>query len=190
MDPARNAANQAIDLANIARQCAVAHKSPVSAPPIPTAKPPLAPSQDFQNLKHSVYFDFNSNVLTAAERERLDPVIAQISRMAKNFKFFVVLTAYCDAPGTAETNQALAIRRAEVVRFYLTRPETGIIPDRVVIVAMGNGPATSEAGAPGKNREWRRVDLRISMTPPEEATQQQPAPESPPQPPPLPVPHH
>ncbi len=171
VEAARSTALHASDLADVARKCAIARKSPVPSAPPPSAKPHLGPGADFVNMKHSVYFDFNSNVLTADERARLDPIVEKIKAQAKNFKFFIVLAAYCDAPGNADDNLELARRRARVVAYYLTRPETGIDRDRVVFAAYGNGPATQEEGRSGANREWRRVDILISETLPDSVMQ-------------------
>jgi len=181
VDAARAAAEQAIDLANLARGCAIAHNQPAPPPPAPATKPELRLAQDFLDMKHSVFFDFNSNVLTAEERARLDPIVERIGKMAQNHKFFVVLVAFCDGPGTTEVNQALAMRRAQVVRYYLTRPGTGIDRDRILIVAMGNGPATNEGESNAQNREWRRVVIAISTGVPQEAVPQQEGGEQPPE---------
>ena len=138
VDEARMAAEQAIDLANLARNCAIASRQPPAPPPGPITPVTVGPSDKLKNFEYSVYFDFNSNVISPVESHRLDDAVAYLSKMAKQHKFFIVLTAYCDLPGSTEDNVMLSQRRAQVVRYYLDQNGPGLLAERIFIQAMGS----------------------------------------------------
>ncbi|OJT96081.1 MAG: hypothetical protein BGN82_05210 [Alphaproteobacteria bacterium 65-7] len=84
---------------------------PAPPPPAPVAAPAPAPapapSTDF-----TVYFDFDSWTLKAEQLKVLDQVIATARNGGQSN---IVVVGHTDTSGSAEYNQALSVRRANVV---------------------------------------------------------------------------
>lgn len=81
---------------------------PAPPPPAPVAPAPApAPSNDF-----TVYFDFDSWTLKAEQLKVLDQVIATARSGGQSN---IVIVGHTDTSGSAEYNQALSVRRANVV---------------------------------------------------------------------------
>lgn len=156
-DQAAFVADQTINLAELAKKCAVARRAHGDDATI-AAGPPEA----LKNFKASIFFDYNSNVIKPDERAKLDTAIAFLNGMAKEHKFYVLLSGYCDPPGTVDDNLELARRRSLVTRFYLTNH--GISRSRVYMQALGRGPAARDIDsklARKKNADWRRVEITV-----------------------------
>jgi outer membrane protein OmpA-like peptidoglycan-associated protein len=146
-DQAAKAADQTVALADFAKKCAMAHSTPVAAAVTEQAG---GPPDELKNFKTSIYFDFSSNSIKPAEREKLDKALAYLNAMYANHKFYVVLTAYTDPPGTEDENMALAQRRALVTRFYLTT--NGFPAAHVFMQALDGHPAGFVASATPKDK--------------------------------------
>jgi OOP family OmpA-OmpF porin len=89
---------------------------PVSAPisaPVPAPAPAPAPSSDF-----TVYFDFDSWTLKAEQLTVLDSVIAAARTGGQTN---ITIVGHTDTSGSADYNQALSVKRANVVVEALTR---------------------------------------------------------------------
>lgn len=163
-DQAGVVATQTGKLAELAKKCAIARKSQPTQPVVEEVVP-----DELKNFKASVYFDYNSNTIRVGEREKLDKAIEYLRKMSKDHKFYLLLTSYCDAPGTPGANADLAKRRALVTRFVLS--ENGLSKNRIYMQALGSKPATSATGegktvSRKKDQEWRRVDITVLFTRP------------------------
>jgi OOP family OmpA-OmpF porin len=104
---AAQACKSALD-GSLVRLETVARPAPPPPPPAPVAPAPApAPSNDF-----TVYFDFDSWTLKAEQLKVLDQVIATARSGGQSN---IVIVGHTDTSGSAEYNQALSVRRANVV---------------------------------------------------------------------------
>jgi len=164
---ATNAANKTVELANMARNCAAAKKAYKASEPVNEGPP-----QALKEFKHSVFFDYNSNVITPTERKKLDQAVEFLKSMVKTNKFYILISAYTDIPGSAEANLDLARRRALVTHFFLV--QNGVPGNLIFMRAWGQEPAMrargelSSSGGKGKqDPQWRRVDVTVSFENPQ-----------------------
>jgi peptidoglycan-associated lipoprotein len=80
----------------------------------------------------TVHFDFDSSVVKASERPRVDAVAAALkSDMAAK----LMIEGHCDERGTEEYNRALGERRALALRESLAA--LGVDPSRVRTISFG-----------------------------------------------------
>jgi|SRR5215471_2829588 len=120
---------------------------PVAAnpPPPPPPPPPV----------YTVYFDYNSSLLTPAGREI-------IRLAADSYKAGtpsnVQVTGYADPSGPAGYNQRLSLKRASVVSATLV--EDGVPRSSLTVSGAGE---TSSGADPGQDR---RVDINLGGPPP------------------------
>ena len=121
---------------------------PVAASPPPPAPPPPPPV-------YTVYFDYNSSLLTPSGREIIR--LAADSYKSGN-PASVQVTGYASPPGTARYNQRLSLKRASVVAATLV--EDGV--PRSSLTVSGDGE-TSGGGSPGQDQ---RVDVTLGGPPP------------------------
>src|SRR5215470_11746064 len=109
-------------------------------PPPPPPPPPV----------YTVYFDYNSSLLTPSGREIIR--LAADSYKSGN-PASVQVTGYASPPGTAHYNQRLSLKRASVVAATLV--EDGV--QRSSLTVSGDGE-TSRGGSPGQDQ---RVDVTL-----------------------------
>lgn len=96
-----------VRLENAARPAPPPPSAPVSAPVPAPAPAPAAQSNDF-----TVYFDFDSWTLKAEQLTVLDQVIATARTGGQSN---INIVGHTDTSGTSEYNQALSVKRANVV---------------------------------------------------------------------------
>jgi peptidoglycan-associated lipoprotein len=117
--------------------------------------------QDAQTLKaDTVYFDFDSSVLKAAEKAK---VAAVADYLKANSAAAVKVEGNCDERGTEEYNRSLGERRALAVREELIN--LGIDPTRVDTISYGK----DKPAVPGHDESaWKqnRRDDFVVLTPP------------------------
>ena len=119
----------------------------VAANPPPPAPPPPPPV-------YTVYFDYNSSLLTPSGREIIR--LAAESYKSGN-PASVQVTGYASPPGTARYNQRLSLKRASVVAATLV--EDGV--PRSSLTVSGDGE-TSSGGGRGQDQ---RVDVMVGGPP-------------------------
>jgi OOP family OmpA-OmpF porin len=119
----------------------------VAANPPPPAPPPPPPV-------YTVYFDYNSSLLTPSGREIIK--LAADSYKSGN-PASVQVTGYASPPGTARYNQRLSLKRASVVAATLV--EDGV--PRSSLTVSGDGE-TSSGGGRGQDQ---RVDVMVGGPP-------------------------
>ena len=144
---------------------------PIAREPNPFGNPNEHPSnpheshqgwiEDAQALKtDTVYFDFDSSVLKAAEK----PKVAAVADYLKaNSAAAVKVEGNCDERGTEEYNRSLGERRALAVREELIR--LGVDPTRADTISYGK----DKPAIPGHDESaWKqnRRDDFIVLTPP------------------------
>lgn len=113
----------------------------------------------------NVYFNFDSDVLTPAAKEKLDKVVG-ILENAKNVNS-VDIVGYADQLGNYNYNKRLSNRRAKAVRSYIE--SRGYFNTRnVEVVGLGSGqPVTNCGGLVGHSLKaclWRdrRVEIQLN----------------------------
>jgi OmpA-OmpF porin, OOP family len=122
--------------------------NPPPPPPVAANPPPPPPPV------YSVYFDYNSSLLTPSGREIIR--LAADSYKSGN-PAFVQVPGYASPPGTARYNQRLSLKRASVVGATLV--EEGV-PRRLLTVS-GDGE-TSSGRSPGQDQ---RVEVTLGGSP-------------------------
>ena len=150
---------------------AIRFGEPVPAQPTPFSAPIVAPSnsreshqgwiEDPQALKaDTVYFDFDSSVLKAAEK----PKVAAVADYLKaNSAAAVKVEGNCDERGTEEYNRSLGERRALAVREELIR--LGVDPTRVDTISYGKDKPAVTGSDEAAWKQNRRDDF-VVLTPP------------------------
>ena len=129
----------------------VAPVAPVAPPPPVAAMP--APSNDF-----TVYFDFDSWTLTAEDLTVITNVI-NIARAGGQSRITVV--GHTDTVGSADFNQRLSVRRANVVVEALV--DMGA--RRAAIQASGVGKTDLAVQTPDQTREAKNRRTVIDLAP-------------------------
>jgi len=119
----------------------------VAANPPPPAPPPPPPV-------YTVYFDYNSSLLTPSGREIIK--LAADSYKSGN-PASVQVTGYASPPGTARYNQRLSLKRASVVAATLV--EDGV--PRSSLTVSGDGEISSGGG----RGQDQRVDVMVGGPP-------------------------
>jgi len=92
----------------------------------------LLESKAAEIVLETVYFDFDSYVLSPVAREALTKDAEQLK---KNAAVKVQVEGHCDERGSDEYNLALGEKRAKAARDYLV--SLGIAPDRLSIISYG-----------------------------------------------------
>jgi outer membrane protein OmpA-like peptidoglycan-associated protein len=111
------------------------------------------------------FFDSGKSDLDTAARLTLDSVLLQYGRYKKNG--IVRITAHTDADGSAEINEALALRRAESVEKWLLLHQ---VPAKAIVSINTFGERQplssndSEAGRRMNRRATIEVDRLVPMT--------------------------
>jgi outer membrane protein OmpA-like peptidoglycan-associated protein len=108
------------------------------------------------SFDRTVNFAFNSAELSAEARKELDAVAETLQRPNVS-KLDIVISGHTDAVGTAEYNQALSQRRAEVARQYLIT-QHGIDGNR--LIAKGHGKTELLLPSEPTNELNRRVQFQ------------------------------
>jgi len=125
-------------------------QQPPPPPPVAANPPPPPPPPPV----YTVYFDYNSSLLTPSGREIIR--LAADSYKSGN-PASVQVTGYASPPGTAHYNQRLSLKRASVVAATLV--EDGV--PRSSLTVSGDGE-TSSGGSPGQDQ---RVDVTLGAPP-------------------------
>ena len=108
----------------------------------------------------SIYFDYNSNVLTTAAKDNLEAWVAQIKK-AKPKSYTIELVGHTDHIGTNARNDVLSKDRSQSTTDYLE--DLGITSDRIIQDAKGETqPVAPNHSVHGRAKN-RRVELRLIL---------------------------
>lgn len=101
---------------------------------------------------------FNSN--EAVIKQGFQPVLNSIAKVIKEYnKTMVQVYGYTDSTGSAATNNALSLRRANAVSNYLRL--RGVDGNRIITDGLGSAnPIASNATAAGREQN-RRVEIAL-----------------------------
>lgn len=114
--------------------------------------------------QRTIYFDFNSALLTPAGKSKLDVLANLLQGNAKSIK----IVGFADAIGTDSYNNALSMRRANVVKAYLESKGV-VIAGGSEVRGLGETSSQSQCagqrGAALKACLWRdrRVEVEITQ---------------------------
>lgn len=122
--------------------------------------PEIGMEQKAASALQTLYFEFDSYLLSEQNRDRL----AAIGAFMKEYpEARLVIEGHCDERGSAEYNMALGQRRADAAKIYLA--DFGIEPERVTTISWGEErPSIHNVGeeAWAKNR---RDEFRLEKSP-------------------------
>jgi peptidoglycan-associated lipoprotein len=97
-------------------------------------------ANSIRGLLQPVYFAFDRDVITAAERPKLQ---AAKDYLDKNPQNHLLLEGHCDWRGTSEYNLALGDHRASAAKKYLV--SIGVPADKIETLSKGSEEATKNA---------------------------------------------
>lgn len=117
-------------------------------------KDPLKHAEVYMDSIFVIYFDLDSNDLTAKAQGKLDRVADLVM---KNPNVEITLNGYTDSYGDPSYNQIVSERRAGMVKTYLVGK--GVDPAK--IEAVGYGPQKFLAS--NRTREGRRLNRRVEI---------------------------
>lgn len=107
-------------------------------------------------VRFNLYFHLGSDVLTPASRTLMDEVIAVVgARVAPE----VSAIGHTDTTGTAESNLALGLQRASLIRDLLV--ESGLAPDLIDVVS--HGQADLLVPTPDNTAELRNRRVEVTV---------------------------
>jgi outer membrane protein OmpA-like peptidoglycan-associated protein len=159
-DAGAQASDEAILLGTQALDCALLAKQPSGTSPSGIPK-------ELYEFKESVYFGFNDNTLSPAEANKLSAAAQMIQKYQADYKYYIVIRAYTDLPGTPDDNRRISEFRAQVVRYVLM--QNGVDASRIYMVPLGEIPAltkslaqqTTKKKANKKDQDMRRADILV-----------------------------
>lgn len=105
---------------------------------------------------YTVFFDLNSDVITADAVKILDRAVTDYRQLAG---VRLVLAGHADRSGTERRNQGLSRRRAATVRDHLVN--AGIAPDAIQVEAYGEQQGLVGTADGAVEPQNRRVELFV-----------------------------
>jgi outer membrane protein OmpA-like peptidoglycan-associated protein len=107
-------------------------------------------------LTYRLYFEFGSETLTEDSKRTLDAVLGDIaSRSAAE----ILVVGHSDNPGTPEANDALSLRRAELMRELIVA--RGVPPDAISAIGVGARQPEVETLGDVEEARNRRVEITV-----------------------------
>ena len=100
----------------------------------------LEDANTIRGLLQPVYFAFDRDTITAAERPKLQ---AAKDYLDKNPQYRLLLEGHCDWRGTSEYNLGLGDHRANAAKKYLI--SIGVSPDKLETLSKGSEEAKKNA---------------------------------------------
>ncbi len=154
--PSPSAVQPPVDKPIIKEVVKVIHDTIYITKPVVEPKPVVVPQptpiakEEVKITFPSIYFGSNSRAIAPNELKKMQTIK---QHLLDNPKMKITVIGWCDKTGTKEANARVSLRRAEVVKTWLTT--NGIAPSRVV--TRGNG---SDFNEPDANKA-RRADVTI-----------------------------
>jgi peptidoglycan-associated lipoprotein len=115
----------------------------------------LEDANTIRGLLQPVYFAFDRDAITAAERPKLQ---AAKDYLDKNPQYRLLLEGHCDWRGTSEYNLGLGDHRASAAKKYLI--SIGVSADKIETLSKGSEEAKKNADDETRSKD-RRDDLVI-----------------------------
>lgn len=117
-------------------------------------------SAQAQVINHTIYFDSGKSDAAAGDKHWLDSV-SDILRSSANYS--IVVWAYCDADGSAESNLILAQSRAKAVQSLLLANK--ISDQSIVLNSLGESDPVAENNTAQGKAKNRRAQIAITYQP-------------------------
>lgn len=145
------------DASSLMGSDASAHAAvPMTIAAVSVKEEPVASPTHIQSVHADIYFDFGKTRLRADAIETLQQ---QAQLLKQDGHWAVLIQGYTDRHGSAEYNKALALRRGESVKQFLT--ELGIPADSMKIVSLGQDAVLCDDHTPTCTHLNRRVHLEL-----------------------------
>ncbi|MCK9275925.1 MAG: OmpA family protein [Syntrophales bacterium] len=103
-----------------------------------------------------ICFDTDKSTIKKEYTQYLNETARTLSNNSRTV--LVLIAGHADCTGSDEYNDALSLRRAEAVQFYLSE-KSGISPDRIIVKAYGE----SKPVASNKSKEGRAKNRRVEL---------------------------
>jgi peptidoglycan-associated lipoprotein len=129
---------------------------PTTIAAVTVKEEPVATPAPIQSVHADIYFDFGKTRLRADAIETLQQQ-AQILKQDGNWA--VLIQGYADRHGSVEYNKALALRRGESVKQFLS--ELGIPGESMKVVSLGQDAVLCDDHTPTCTHLNRRVHLEL-----------------------------
>lgn len=102
--------------------------------PKPTAVEPIAPVEQIVVVPSFpvVYFEFNSHAISDSEQTKLQTIYEILN---EHPDVQITLEGWCDTKGSADVNNRISLRRADVVKSWLVKQ--GISAERISTIGKG-----------------------------------------------------
>jgi peptidoglycan-associated lipoprotein len=147
-----------ITLSEASAQAAV----PTAITAVTVKEEPVASPIHIQSVHADIYFDFGKTRLRADAIETLQQ---QAQILKQDGHWAVLIQGYTDRHGSVEYNKALALRRGESVKQFLT--ELGIPADSMKVISLGQDAVMCDDHTPSCTHLNRRVHLElVKLEPP------------------------
>jgi OmpA-OmpF porin, OOP family len=105
----------------------------------------------------TVLFGFDRATLQPQDKQQLDQLVGQTSRLKR---YFIAIEGYTDPTGDAAYNLALSKRRADAVVQYLAG-ERDVDFNRIHTIGLGEQKLVDTSSTPGARARNRRVEVKI-----------------------------
>jgi OmpA-OmpF porin, OOP family len=135
---------------SIARLEADLHPAPVAAPPPPAPVATAAPAN------YTVYFDFDSWTLSG---EQLTVLQQAINAARAGQQTHITVVGHTDTSGSADYNQGLSVKRANVVKDVLV--QMGARPDSIQASGVGETDLAVQTKDGVRERQNRRSVITL-----------------------------
>lgn len=129
---------------------------PTTVAAVTVKEEPVASPIRIQSVHADIYFDFGKTRLRADAIETLQQ---QAQLLKQDGHWAVLIQGYTDRHGSVEYNKALALRRGESVKQFLS--ELGIPVDSMKVVSLGQDAVICDDHTPTCTYLNRRVHLEL-----------------------------
>ncbi len=145
---------EATNLYNQAKMCAIKKKAELAKPKEPVKEPPK-PQPVVKGKLDPVFFDYDRSNIRANQMNKLQAIAGDLK--GKFEKKLFLLIGYCDIRGTEEYNLALGERRATTVYNFLVA--SGVPATRLTKKSGGETSMFAAGETEGAYQENRRVEF-------------------------------
>jgi peptidoglycan-associated lipoprotein len=129
---------------------------PMAVAAVAVKEEPVTSPVRIQSVHADIYFDFGKTRLRADAIETLQQ---QAQLLKQDGHWAVLIQGYTDRHGSVEYNKALALRRGESAKQFLT--ELGIPADSMKVVSLGQDAVLCDDHTPTCTHLNRRVHLEL-----------------------------
>jgi peptidoglycan-associated lipoprotein len=122
---------------------------------------PASSAEALATMREMIHFPREGSALSDSAKAILKD---KVTVFKANPAMRILITGYTSAPGTAEYNMALGLKRATIAKDYLV--SQGVDPVRIEISTRGEGRLLVEGPGELANAENRRGQFRLLVADP------------------------